>query len=267
MFVTIFLILLLVASASVLGWLFWRKWSQLQLLDPESLPDAQTRKLKYDILRQRVSRTSDKYVKKAHKDVVGPIGRLVQVGFRKVAGKLTAAERSYQKKKRQTGAVHVDKETIRTMLQEAKELLDKSEWDRAEKILIEIISTNPRHVEACERLGRLYFQKKEYDQALETWSYLNKLVPDDPSVLAALGEVEDIRGNMQESRSYFEQAVALRPSNPRYLDFYIDVLIKLEDVHDAMTTLDRLREANPENKKIEVFEKRIEEVRTKASNG
>ncbi len=263
MWVTLFLVIVLLIGLGILGWLFWRKWSQLQLLDPESLPDAQTRKLKYDILRQRVSRASDKYVKRAQQDVISPLGKKVQEGIRRVAGKLTAAERSYQKKQRQTGVAHVDKETVRAMLQEAKELLERHEWDRAEKLLIEIISANPRHIEAYERLGRLYFQKKDYDLALETWSFLNKLAPEDPSVLAALGEVEVTRGRLQTARSYFEQAVALRPNNPKYLDFLIDILIQLQDVHEAMTTLDRLRESNPENKKIEVFERRIEDVRQK----
>lgn len=261
MLVTLFLVIIFLIGLGILGWLFWRKWSQLQLLDPESLPDAQTKKLKYAILRQRVSRASDKYVKKAQQDVISPLGKKVQEGIRFLACKLTAVERSYQKRQRQTGVTHVDKETVRAMLQDAKEALDRREWDRAEKLLIEVISANPRHVEAYERLGRLYFQKKEYDLAMETWSFLNKLAPDDPSVLAALGEVEITQGRLQAARSYFEQAVAIRPNNPKYLDFLIDILIQLQDVHEAMITLDRLREANPENAKIAVFEERIDEVR------
>lgn len=267
MFLTILLIVLLFAGVGLLVWLFWNKWEQLQLLDPDSLPDAQTRKLKYDILRQRVHRTGDKYVRHARTKVIGPVGRAAQEGVRRIAGKLTAAERAYQKRQRQTGALHVDQEAVRSMLQEAKDLLDAAQWDRAEKVLIQIISANPRHTEAYERLGRLYFQRKEYDLAFETWQFLNKLSPEDASVLTALGEVEEMRGNGESARSFYEQAIALRPNNPKYLDFMIDVLIRLGDVHEATTTLDRLREVNPENKKIDQFEKRIEEARKKRSVG
>jgi len=267
MFATILFVFVLLVGLGLLGWLLWNKWEQLRLLDPESLPDAQTRKLKYDILRKRVHRTSDKYAKTARTRLFVPLGKFAQQGVRRIAGKLTAAERSYQKRQRQTGVAHVDKETVRGMMQQAREWQEQGEWDRAEKAFIEVISTNPRHTEAYERLGRLYFQKKEYDLALETWQFLNKLAPEDASVLTALGEVEDRRGNLEEARAFYEQAMELRPNNPKYLDFMIDLLVRLGDVHEATRTLDRLREVNPDNKKIPSFEQRIEEARQKHADG
>lgn len=261
-----FLVILLVCGLGAIGWLFFNKWDQLKLLDTESLPDLQSKKLKYEILRQRIERTGTQYAKKAQQDILKPVGTFAQDFIRRMAGKLTAAERSYQKKKQASGVEGKDPETIKKLMREAEKFIDDELYDRAEKTLIEIVSADPRNVEAYELLGRLYLTKKDFELAKETFVFIKKLSPDDSSVIASIGEVEEKLGNLENAFGYFKKAHELSPNNPKYLDFFIDSAINIGDVHEAMTALDKLSEVNPENKKIEEFEKRIEAIRSKKKN-
>ena len=231
------------------------------MIDPESMTDSSEKKRKYDIFRQRLERSAADFAKKTNQDVLKPFKKITQDAVRRLAGKLTAAERSYQKRQKQQSKNHLEAEELKRLIREARQYLEAGAYDRAEKTLIEVISVESRHIEAYELLGRLYLLKKEYDLAMETFTFLQKLSPEDPSVIASMGEVERKLGNKKAANQYFQKAVSLSPSNPKYIDFALESWLDIGDVHAASVMLDRLRETNPENKKIEEFEKWIEEVR------
>ncbi|MDP2631659.1 MAG: tetratricopeptide repeat protein [Candidatus Uhrbacteria bacterium] len=254
---TVLLIALIIVSVAALIWLFLKKLPQLRILDPGSLPESQTKQLKYELLRQRVERAGTKHVKRAQESVIRPVGRGLQDLVRRVAGKLTAVERKYQARQKSTSGEKVDKATIEQMLVDGEKLMNDQEWDKAEKKLIEVIGADPKNKDAYETLGRLYLQRKDLELAQETFTFLKKLSPEDASVIASLGEVAERRGQDMEAFEFFKEAAKLSPKNPKYLDFLIDSAINVGDVHTAQTTLDRLSEVNPENKKIELFEQRL----------
>ena len=261
MILNIFLIVIIVLAVLVLLWVIWKKLPQLKILDPQSLADDKTKGLKHEIIRKRVERSGSKHLETVKKQVLNPAGSAVQNFVRRVAGKLTAVERRYQEKQRQTGEVVLDKVAIQELIDEGEKLMEEEAWDRAEKKLIEVIGVDAKNVEAYELLGRLYLYKKDLPLAKETFEFLAKLSKDDPSVIAIIGEVETMLGEHAKAFKHFQQAVELSPKNPKYLDFLISSAIENKDVHEATSTLDRLREVNPENKKIELFEKRIAAVR------
>ncbi|MBU4315278.1 hypothetical protein KJ673_02635 [Patescibacteria group bacterium] len=263
MFWTIIFILIFIVGIAGMTWLFIRKWTELRLLDPESIPVPFEKKKKQELIRQRIERTGLKYVKKAHKDVLRPIGSGAQTIIRTIAGKLTAAERRYQLKKNQQATQEGDLRVIDKLIDEAQRFIDEEIWDQAEKKLIAVISLDARNKQAYELLGRVYLYTKDYTSAKETFEFLNKLSPEDASVIASLGEVAQMLDDQELAEKYFEQAVDLSPRNPKYLDLYLESILKLKDLHKAMIVLDRLVEVNPENKKIEDFEKQIEQLRMK----
>ena len=138
--------------------------------------------------------------------------------------------------------------------------INEEEFDKAEKKYIEVISYDPKFVPAYEYLGRLYLRRKDYDLARETFSFLVKLSPKDASVTASLGEVEDALGNLELAFEYYKKASSLSPKNPKYLDFFIESAIETGNKYEANLALDRLREVNPDNNKIDDFEEQIQNI-------
>lgn len=257
---TIILIVLLVIGVGILGWIFFKTLPQLRMLDPSTSRDTKSRALKYEIMRQRVERAGGKHIEKVHKNVIHPIGKGFQDAVRTFAGKLTAVERKYQERRKQTGESTLTKEQLAQFVEEGKRLMDEEMWDRAEKKFIEVISNDPKHVDAYEYLGRLYQYKKDFKLAKQTFQFLNKLSPENASVIASLGEVEEKLNNPEKAHKYFAQAVELSPKNPKYLDFFIESAIDLGHRDEAWEGLEKLRGANPENQKIDEFAAQIKDM-------
>ncbi|PIQ67230.1 hypothetical protein COY25_03300 [Candidatus Uhrbacteria bacterium CG_4_10_14_0_2_um_filter_41_7] len=257
---TTVLLMLLFLAVIVLGFLVWKKLPQLRIVNPDSDKDVQAKKLKYEIMRQRVERAGGKQIDKISSGVIKPVGVGIQTIFRKMAGKLVAVERRYQEKQKVGAGGKLDRETAKRLIEEGKKLTDEEAWERAEKKFIEVISSDPKDSEAYENLGRLYLMKKDFKLAQETFAFLVKLNPKDASVIASLGEVEEKLGNIKKAQTQFKRAVKISPKNPKYLDFLISTTIEVGEKNEAMSTLDRLRRVNPENKKIDIFEKRISEM-------
>ncbi len=261
MILNIFLISLLILGLLTLIWLFWKKIPQLRILDPESLPEERTKRLKHDLIRQRVTRAGSKPLGSINKQVVKPLGTGLQNFFRRVAGKLTAVERRYQEKQKQTSTGKYKKEALHDLVEEGKKLMDEELWDRAEKKFIDVIGVDSKNIESYESLGRLYLAKKDYQSAKETFEFLAKLSKGDPSVIASVGEVAEKLGEDEVAFRNFKKAVELSPKNPKYLDFLITAAIKVKDWHEAQSAIDRLKEVNPDNNKIAAFEAEIKESR------
>ncbi|MBI1907977.1 tetratricopeptide repeat protein [Candidatus Uhrbacteria bacterium] len=258
-------ILLIIVLAACLGALIWlgiRKLPQIRVVDPSSSKEAKSREVKYAILKQRLERMGSEKAQTLKRDVLVPVGTSIQNAVRRAAGKLTALERRYAERQKGVEQAH-NPEVLRELVREAEVLMDEERFDAAEKKLIEVVSHDPKNVAAYEHLGRLYFMKKDYQGARETFQFLLKLSPKDASVLAALGEVAEAEGKADDAMAFYKDALDISPNNPKYLDFYIDAAINAEDVHEATTALERLRDANQENQKIPEFEDRIAEVREK----
>ena len=58
--------------------------------------------------------------------------------------------------------------------------------------------------------------------------------------------------------SYLKEAVTIESGNPKYLDRLIELSIILKDKNLAETSLSKLKEINPENKKINEYKDKIE---------
>jgi Flp pilus assembly protein TadD len=77
-------------------------------------------------------------------------------------------------------------------------------------------------------------------------------------------EVADLyqeEGEEDKAREAYERAVELEPGNPRYIDGLLDMLIMMGKVKEAKENLRELKKANPDNNKIEEFEKRIKDMK------
>ncbi len=237
-----------------------RKLPQIRIIEPESAQGGPAAKLKNEIIRQRIERASSKRVEVLQRAIVKPALTGIQNGFRRLAGKLVAVERRYQEKRKLDIAGGMTRELAQEMIEEAKQLTQDEQYDRAEKKLIEVISAHPRNIDAYEKLGRLYLKKSDYESAKETFAFLAKIVPKDASVTASLGEVELGLNKPEKALKYFKKATQLSPNNPKYIDFLAESAILAGDKVIALDAVKKFKELNPESKKIDQFNQRISEI-------
>lgn len=254
----IFLILIL-GALGVIGFVLYRKFPQLRVIDVDSIRKERERKVKEQLILSKFQRTGGAKLQKVAKASSGAVYSISRHGRRAVQ-KLYRLEQYYQKLKHSSneGMHSYSNETIRTRLEEADALIKQEEYIPAEKIFIDIISHNPKSVDGYEGLGNMYLTSGQLDQARETFMFALRLSPDDASVNVSLGEIELRQGEPKHALPYFRKAVERRSKNPRYLDYFIDVALQVGSLKDARKGIQTLKEVNPENKKINEFEARFQ---------
>ena len=251
---TIFLLLGLVSLAILLA----SKISRLRVISVESIPKERVRKVKEQIILQKMQRASTKQLRGVSRLLI-MIGRVTSNTGRRLVQKLYSIEQSYQKLKRSSVEGHhaYDQETIHRLVREAGVLVEKEEMIPAEKIFIDIISHNPKSVDAYEGLGNLYLGNDQMDQARETLQFALRISPNDASILVSLAELEMKLDNAKAAVVHLRKAIQKRSKNPKYLDFYIEASLKSGSLKDAQEGIRMLKQVNPENQKIQDFEGRF----------
>lgn len=237
-----------------------RKIPRLRVIDTDSIPKERERKVKEQLILSKFQRTGGAKLQMVGKVSRGVVGVVSRHGRRAVQ-KLYRLEQYYQKLKRAAdeGVHSYSDETIRTRIEEAEALIKQEEFIPAEKIFIDVISHNPKSVNAYEGLGNMYLQAGQLEQATETLLFALRLSPDDASVNVALAEIALKQDEPKRALPYLKKAIEKRSKNPRYLDYYIDVALQVGSLKDAREGIKALKEVNPENKKIEEFETRLQE--------
>jgi len=251
-------LIILGISLLVIVIILFRKISYLRVINVDSIPKERTRKLKEQIILQRFQRSGNEKVRVVAKQMT-VLGKALSRLGRRAVQRLYALEQNYQRLKRSAseGQHAYDQETIHRLVKEAEELLEKDEQIPAEKIYIDIISHNPKSVDAYEGLGNLYLDHEQYDQARETLQFALRLSPNDASVYTSLAELETKLGNDKVAVQHLKRAVQKRSKNPKYLDLYIEAALKAGSLKDAQEGIKLLKEVNPENQKIPDFEERF----------
>jgi Tfp pilus assembly protein PilF len=255
-------IIIILVSLLVIIFVLIRKIPQLRIIDVQSIPEERTREVKEKIIMEKLSRAGRNKIRFVAKNISSVTKVLSKIGRRAVQ-KLYSIEQYYQKLNRTAteGQHAYSHETITKMTTSAALLIKQEEFIPAEKIYIDIISHNPKSVDAYEGLGNLYLKKEEYEQARETFKFTLRLSPNDASVNVSLAELETKFGNHKQALDALRKAVGKRSKNPRYLDFYIESALTAGSLKDARNGLQLLKRVNPENQKIQEFEERFTKLK------
>ncbi|MEK7481357.1 MAG: tetratricopeptide repeat protein [Patescibacteria group bacterium] len=186
-------------------------------------------------------------------------------------------------------------ETIEARLRAAERLAEEERYEEAEHAYIDVIRMDNRHAGAYRGLGKVYMRNGQHEESEQTFLFLLKLTPHDDTIYVKLGQNAYQAGNRAQAIAYYEQGVAANPqvplrhfelaeleredgqkekaykeykeaveieeNNPRYLDGLLNVVIDLGKVKEAKELLRELKEANPENQKLEEFAERIREIK------
>jgi len=289
-------IIILLSLAGIL-YIILKKFPSLAVLDIESSPEAKTEKVKEKIIHERLKRKTDILKSKISPFFVIIKNFLVRF-FGNFYQKIRALEKKYEKKQK-TETVVTKAEFVKQekatgeVISMAKDLAKEDNFAEAEKKYIEAISLDHKNVEAFKGLAQLYFENRKYNEAKETYHHLLKLNDNDDSIYAGLAQIALDEGELEIAKEdYFNSlrinnaaihhfglaevykktneldqaleqikiALEIEPANPKYLDFLVELNIELKDKTAAKEAVARLREVNPENKKIDEWEALIKEL-------
>lgn len=280
----IILIIIIVICLIILGYIIIRRFSDLKNLDVNSLTSAKQGEAKAKIIRAKFFRDSAKIRAQISQRLTGPKDFSVRY-LKKIKEKIIDLESRYKPKNKELKTPLSPKDA----LNEINELISKNNFAEAEKKIIDLIAVDKKNISAYEKLGDLYFQNKDYDQAEEIYKYLIKLSASksadvrqlkkggweeaEAEILGALeinpilavyyenlGQIYEIRKQDNKALDCFLKAVSVEPNNPKYLDKLIESSVAIGDRGLAKKTFNRLRQINPQNAKLADFQGAIEKM-------
>ena len=98
--------------------------------------------------------------------------------------------------------------------QRGMECLEAGKMKEAEEAFLIVISENPEHVMAHNKLGLVYARIEEFNRAKE---FFQKALELDPMLIHAwnnLGNIARQEGNLEQARDYYQKALEADPGNP-----------------------------------------------------
>ncbi|MEK7546470.1 MAG: tetratricopeptide repeat protein [Patescibacteria group bacterium] len=287
---------LLIAGVALIWSVLVKKFPQLKLIDLSTMAKERHAEVKSRIMKDRFDRS------------LGALAGKTATVTAKASGRVKGLyERAYGSLKRMEAKMdHGAKSSAKSApasdaaadFEDAQRARADGRYDDSERMYIELLKHDAKHVDAYRGLAELYIDQKLYDQAAETLEFLLRLTGDDDRALGRLGQVEASRGNFQEAEarylrsielaanatSYradlgrvylaagearkaqeqFRTALQAEPHNPKYLDYFLEASILVGDPDSAREALGALSEVNPENAKLADFRGRIEAMPEKA---
>ena len=269
-------LLLILISLGIIISIVVKKFSILANLDVNSIPAEREAKFKEKIIGNRIKRNYIKYYSKFI-NFLKPLGGVICNFFKLSYKKLLDFKDNYNKEIE----VQVDEEkTVEKLFNEAEEAEKNDNLDEAEKKYIELIALDSKNVKAFKNLGKLYFERKDFNESKQTLEHVLRLLEKDyMSEVSEGGEQDREKTNEQLGEVYFyislvsksmdnidgafvniDKALEIQPSNPRYLDTKLEISIIKKDKEMAKKTFKKLAETNPENQKLDELKKQIEEL-------
>lgn len=287
----ILLIILVIVSLIAVGFIVVRKFPVLASLDINTVTKEQEARKKEQLISLRLQRSFFSWYSSLS-NVLKPLFAMIGNFFRWAYDKIHEM-RERQIVRKDLPPEEVDK-TVERLVDDAENLSRQDEFDTAEKKLIEAISLDSKNIEAFRALAHLYFEKKDYEEAKQTFQHVLKLNENDEDAYEGLAVIasqggdlghakEDYQAllkiNNHKSEAYFnlalvceamkdfheslaniKKALALEPNNPRYLDLWLRISIIIKDKVEALLAFNKLKEANPENQKLDELRLQIEEL-------
>lgn len=272
------LILILIAL-SVIIVIVVRKFSVLANLDVDNIPAEKEARFKQQIISNRLKRNFYKYQSRITRN----LKPLSQKWGELISGWI---EKLKDIKEEEEGVIeHNPEETANKLFAEAEEAARNWELAEAEKRYIKIISLDSRSIRAFRGLGRVYLEQKNYTEAKQTLEHAARLIEKDydahfsvpgmdgaaetkehekkawlAGIFLDLALVTKEQGDNEEANSNIDRALEIEPNNPRFLDTKLELSIMNKDKTKAEEIFARLAEVNPENQKLEILKKQIEEI-------
>lgn len=127
------------------------------------------------------------------------------------------------------------------------------------------IAKDPENPKLLTALGNAYYDREDWDRAVEAYEKARRKAPADPNLLSDLGAAYRNRGQFARAVSCFEKA---RTADPDHWQSLLNlVLVTAFDTRDraaAQRHFDELKRRYPEVPNLEAIEKQISTLRAAA---
>ena len=263
-----------------------KHWSEIRLLDPETIRAEQAKETRNRIVGARLDRRLV--------ESITPFARVGRHAFRALAERYKRIE---DRLIRLAGLQDV----IRTplvnhstegILREAKAMSRDQKWSEAERLYLEVLKHDERNADAYRGLGYLYLAMRQLKQAKETFHFLVRTNGADDTVYAGLAEIAESEGDLSYAEAMRRKAVAgapnhpkrhaelaryyikygsselawnhareatdLDPSSPRFLEISVEAAILVADRAEAEDRLNRLRMLSNDRSRLQSLRERID---------
>jgi Flp pilus assembly protein TadD len=98
--------------------------------------------------------------------------------------------------------------------------------DEAERLILEAMKHKPEDGYITDSLGWVYYQKGDYEKALEQLKKAVELVPDDPVILEHLGDTYLKLNDREKALEYYRKSLDLKTKDREGLEQKIRELIQ-----------------------------------------
>jgi len=267
-------LILILAGLTVIIIIAVKKFSVLASLDVDIIKKEREAKFKQQIISERLKRSYAQYTDQFAKLAKPAVGNASKF-FVNLHDKLVEHKVNYKKAKK--NVIESEGTIIARLFLEIEDCIKDDDTESAEKKYIEIIGMDSQNVKAFQGLGDLYFEKKQYNEAKQTYKHVIKLLESDVDEYNAenndnaknrqfadiyfdLSLIEKTLENTESAMKYIDKALEIEPNNPRYLDTKFELCIINKDKDLARATFEKLKEVDPENGKLAELETEIEEI-------
>jgi len=90
----------------------------------------------------------------------------------------------------------------------------KEMFDRASAPLLDALKKNPNDFDSIVQLGNLYYDGKQYPQAIEYYERALKIQPKNADVITDMGTAYWYTGNADRAITEFKKSLTIRPDHP-----------------------------------------------------
>jgi tetratricopeptide (TPR) repeat protein len=248
-------------ATAIIGVVLFKHWREIQLLDTDTIRAEQERQARNRIVKERFERHLRKWsapvryaVRHVQKRLSRTVMRLEQ--RMKYHGTGTVAYPvSEQGAESAPGSdVAAPQDRITRLLREAQLLAREGKVSRAERVFLEILKTDMRHVEAYRGLGALYLADRQYVQAKEIYDFLLGLDGADDAVYAGLAVIAEAEGRAAEALAMREKAIEINPSSSARHAEMAEYYVHQGDGASAMRYANKAIELDPDSSRsLELF--------------
>lgn len=284
MLLNIIFISVIVLCLGVIAFIYLRKFPKTRTLDVQTVPAARRAEVRDRILLERIKRNSDWGKSLVIKGLI-PVGRIFKVVVKKLFSKIYDLEEKYKKQAASQAPLKRSQlnNKVVQLIAVAQKLFRDGKYQEAEKIYIEIISLDPKNIEAYEGLNDVYLEIKEYPQALQTAEFILKLVSRQSTQLIKkdengksftvisnaheladsycdLGYIYGLLDQQEQMAENYYRALEVEPNNPRNISLMLEIYIAQGKKSQALDLLADLERVNPENQRLKEFRDQITEL-------
>jgi len=139
----------------------------------------------------------------------------------------------------------------------ADEYYNLEKYSKAATYYQQCLSDKSLYNTAYYKLGLCYVKTSDWNNAEQVYSKLLKKDPDNSTLKSSLAYIQSMNGNTKDSVKLYGQLVIDYPEVSEYLENYIALLIQTEDLENAETQFNILKEKFPDSKKISLIDEKL----------